>query len=46
MLPPVRTAWQTARSVVVLPAPLAPRMAVICPAASEKLTSNSTCVAP
>jgi hypothetical protein len=31
MLPVVRTVWHRARSVVVLPAPLAPRMVVILP---------------
>ena len=36
-LPPVRTIWQIARSVVVLPAPLAPRMAVMRPGSRPKL---------
>ena len=45
-LPVVRTTWHRARKVVVLPAPLAPRMVVIWPASIEKSMSNSTCVAP
>ena len=42
----VRTIWHSARSVVVLPAPLAPRMVVIWPASIAKSMSNSTWVAP
>jgi len=45
-LPLVRTTWHNARSVVVLPAPLAPRMVVIWPASIAKSMPNSTCVAP
>ncbi len=44
--PEVRTMREIARSVVVLPAPLAPRMVVMPPAAMEKLTPCSAFVRP
>ena len=42
----VRTIWQIARSVVVLPAPLAPRMAVMRPGSRPKSMPCSTSVGP
>ena len=44
--PAVRTMREMARSVVVLPAPFAPRMVVMPPASMEKLTPCSALVRP
>src|SRR5687768_10672894 len=44
--PEVLTMAQTARSVVVLPAPLAPRMVVMPPASTAKRSPWSTLVLP
>ena len=46
MLPSARTIPQIARSVVDLPAPLAPSNVMTPPWSREKLTSNSACVGP
>ena len=44
IVPSVRTMPQMARSVVVLPAPLAPSSVVMPPGSSAKLTPCSACV--
>ena len=46
IVPSVRTMLQIARSVVVLPAPLAPSSVVMPPSGMSKPTSYSDCVWP